>query len=222
MLDTVTGAAAGGARIWPAPTSDPDAHFTDLGGDSLSALTFSNLLQEIFGVEVPVGVIISPASDLRQLADYIETERQSGSTRPTFATVHGQGATTVYASDLTLDKFIDAATLAAAQTLPRVAGRAADRSAHRRQRLPRPFPDAGMAGTAVPHRRQADHHHPRRRRRARPGSGWRRSSTAETRSCSVTSASWPPSTSRSSPATSASRTSAWTRRPGSGWPRVSI
>ena len=44
---------------------DPDAHFTDLGGDSLSALTFSNLLADIFGIEVPVGVIISPATNMR-------------------------------------------------------------------------------------------------------------------------------------------------------------
>ena len=39
---------------------DPDAHFTDLGGDSLSALTFANLLRDILGVEVPVGVIVGP------------------------------------------------------------------------------------------------------------------------------------------------------------------
>ena len=63
----------------------PDAHFTDLGGDSLSALTFGNLLHEIFDVDVPVGVIVSPASDLAAIADYIEAERQPGSKRPTFA-----------------------------------------------------------------------------------------------------------------------------------------
>jgi fatty acid CoA ligase FadD9 len=96
-----------------------DAHFTDLGGDSLSALTFSNLLQEIFGVEVPVGVIIGPAANLGQLAEYIEAERESGAKRPTFAAVHGQGATAVRASDLTLDKFIDAETLAGAKNLSR-------------------------------------------------------------------------------------------------------
>jgi hypothetical protein len=32
---------------------------------SLSALTFSNLLTDVFGIEVSVGVIISPANDLR-------------------------------------------------------------------------------------------------------------------------------------------------------------
>ncbi|MDG4669078.1 carboxylic acid reductase [Mycobacterium sp. 236(2023)] len=100
------GTAAGDLR--------PDAHFTDLGGDSLSALTFANLLHDIFGVEVPVGVIVSPATDLASLARYIESERENGYTRPTFASVHGAGATEVQARDLTLDKFIDAKTLAAA------------------------------------------------------------------------------------------------------------
>ncbi|BCI78984.1 oxidoreductase [Mycolicibacterium sp. TY66] len=94
-----------------------DAHFTDLGGDSLSALTFGNLLEEIFEVEVPVGVIVSPATDLAGVAAYIEGER-AGSKRPTFSTVHGKNATEARAADLTLDKFIDAETLAAAPSLP--------------------------------------------------------------------------------------------------------
>ena len=117
VLQTVSRAAAamlGGA------TSDltPDAHFTDLGGDSLSALTFGNLLREIFDIDVPVGVIVSPANDLQAIADYIEGVRQ-GSKRPSFASVHGRDAVEVHASDLTLDKFIDAPTLAAAPTLRR-------------------------------------------------------------------------------------------------------
>jgi fatty acid CoA ligase FadD9 len=85
----------------------------------LSALTFANLLHEIFGIDVPVGVIVSPASDLATLAAYIEAERQPGSKRPTFASVHGRDATEAHARDLTLDKFIDAPTLAAAPSLPR-------------------------------------------------------------------------------------------------------
>ena len=81
MLQTVSRAAAallGAADRRP----DPDAHFTDLGGDSLSALTFGNLLHEIFDIDVPVGVIVSPANDLQAIADYIEGERQ-GTKRPT-------------------------------------------------------------------------------------------------------------------------------------------
>ena len=116
VLQTVSRAAA---AMLGAAKSDltPDAHFTDLGGDSLSALTFGNLLHEIFDVDVPVGVIVSPANDLQAIADYIEGERQ-GSKRPSFASVHGRDAVEVHASDLTLDKFIDAATLAAAPDLP--------------------------------------------------------------------------------------------------------
>src|SRR4029450_2948629 len=81
-------------------------------------LTFANLLHEIFEIDVPVGVIVSPANDLAALAAYIEAERQPGSKRPTFASVHGRDATEVHASDLTLDKFIDAKTLEAASSLP--------------------------------------------------------------------------------------------------------
>src|SRR6185312_6301760 len=117
VLQTVSRAAA---AMLGAAKSDltPDAHFTDLGGDSLSALTFGNLLHEIFDVDVPVGVIVSPANDLQAIANYIEGERQ-GSKRPSFASVHGRGATEVRAADLTLDKFIDGATLAAAPNLPK-------------------------------------------------------------------------------------------------------
>jgi len=117
VLQTVNRAVAamlGAARA----DLTPDAHFTDLGGDSLSALTFGNLLHEIFDVDVPVGVIVSPANDLQAIADYIEAERQ-GSKRPTFATVHGRDAVEVRASELTLDKFLDEATLAAAAHLPK-------------------------------------------------------------------------------------------------------
>jgi fatty acid CoA ligase FadD9 len=116
VLQTVSRAAA---ALLGAAKSDltPDAHFTDLGGDSLSALTFGNLLHEIFDVDVPVGVIVSPANDLAAIADYIEGQRQ-GVMRPSFASVHGRGAVEVHASDLTLDKFLDEATLAAAPNLP--------------------------------------------------------------------------------------------------------
>ena len=116
VLDTVIRAA--GALLGAAAADvQTDAHFTDLGGDSLSALTFTNLLREIFDIEVPVGVIVSPASDLAAIAAFIETERQPGTKRPTFASVHGRGATEAHAADLTLDKFIDAETLAAAPSL---------------------------------------------------------------------------------------------------------
>ena len=67
-----------------------------------------------------MGVIIGPAADLRQLADYIETERASGveaSDRSRACTARRH--VTSAAGDLTLDKFIDEATLAAAPVAAR-------------------------------------------------------------------------------------------------------
>src|SRR5271166_3281274 len=121
VLETISRAAA---ALVGAAGSDlrPDAQFSDLGGDSLSALTFANLLHEIFDIEVPVGVIISPATDLQGIADYIDTQRQPGVKRPTFASVHGHDAAEVHARDLKVDKFIDEKTLAASPTLPQPSG----------------------------------------------------------------------------------------------------
>ena len=117
VLETVSRAAS---ALLGASASDvqPDAQFTDLGGDSLSALTFANLLHEIFDVDVPVGVIVSPASDLAAIAAYVEAQRAGGSKRPTYDAVHGRDATQVRAADLTLDEFLDSDTLHAAAALP--------------------------------------------------------------------------------------------------------
>ena len=116
-LETVSRAA--GALLGAAATAvAPGVAFTDIGGDSLSALTFGNLLRDIFDIDVPVGVIVSPASDLAAIAAYIDAQRAGGTKRPTFDAVHGRDATEVHARDLTLDKFLDDAALAAAPSLP--------------------------------------------------------------------------------------------------------
>src|SRR5580693_8754544 len=121
VLQTISRAAA---ALLGAAGSElrPDAHFSDLGGDSLSALTFANLLREIFDIDVPVGVIIIPATDLQGIADYIESQRQPGVKRPTFALVHGHNGAEVHAREIKLDKFIDEETLAAAPTKPQPSG----------------------------------------------------------------------------------------------------
>lgn len=116
VLETVSRAAR---ALLGCATTDlrPDAHFTDLGGDSLSALSFSNLLRDIFDIDVPVGVIVSPANGLRELAEYVESAQAAGSITPTFASVHTHGEL-ARADELTLDKFIDAQTITTATTLP--------------------------------------------------------------------------------------------------------
>ena len=166
VLETVSRAAS---ALLGAAASDvqADAQFTDLGGDSLSALTFANLLHEIFDVDVPVGVIVSPASDLAAIAAYVEAQRAGGSKRPTYDAVHGRDATEVHASDLTLDKFLDSETLHAAASLPGPSLRGAHRIAHRRNGIPRPLPGPGVAGADGPGRRQGHLPGPRQGRRCR-------------------------------------------------------
>lgn len=100
----------------------PERRFTELGGDSLSALSFGNLLREIFGVEVPVGTLLGPANSLGEIAGAVERLRGRAARQVTFAAVHGEDATSVRARDLTLDKFIDRAALTASTALPRPAG----------------------------------------------------------------------------------------------------
>ena len=93
--------------------------FQDLGGDSLSALSCSLLLEEIYGVEVPVSVITDPSGGLQQLASFIERARNGASRQASFASIHGRDATRIKAADLTLDRFLDASLFAhAANLLP--------------------------------------------------------------------------------------------------------
>jgi fatty acid CoA ligase FadD9 len=116
VIDSVVQAAA--AMLGISGTAlDRDDHFLDLGGDSLSALTFSTLLQDIFDVEVSVGVIIGPTTTLADIAGHVEKARAPGPSRTTMSSVHGQGATEIRASDLTLDKFIPSATLSGVGSL---------------------------------------------------------------------------------------------------------
>lgn len=122
VIDTVMQAAAALLGL-PGATPTPEAHFTDLGGDSLSAVSFSTLLGEVFAVQVPVGVIISATADLATVAAYIDDARSTQVRRATAATVHATPADAVLASELTLDKFIDETTLNAAPELAAPAGR---------------------------------------------------------------------------------------------------
>ncbi len=117
-LDTVHRAARavlGMDRLDPADK----ASFADLGGDSLSALSFSMLLEDIYGLPVDVGTIMSPASNLHQLAGEIDALLAHGANaRPTAASIHGLGATLLLAGDLKPERFIDAGVLEAARALP--------------------------------------------------------------------------------------------------------
>ncbi|MEO7915755.1 MAG: carboxylic acid reductase [Novosphingobium sp.] len=118
VLETLYRAARSVLRLESLDIAVP-VSFADLGGDSLAAVSFSLLLEDIYGIPVEAGVIMHPTGDLYQLARQIERDRSaSGPQRASFASVHGEGASVLEASDLTLDRFIDAATLDAAAALP--------------------------------------------------------------------------------------------------------
>ncbi|PPF91173.1 acyl-CoA synthetase [Clavibacter michiganensis] len=91
-----------GAEVSPATAAA--ARFSDLGGDSLSALTFSGILEDVFGTEVPVGVLTDPTNDLAAVAAYVE--RSASDDRPTVTRVHDAGASTLRVGDLRLDRML--------------------------------------------------------------------------------------------------------------------
>lgn len=105
-VDTVVRAALQllGAEVSPATAAA--ARFQDLGGDSLSALTFSGILEDVFDAEVPVGVITDPTNDLAAVAAFVE--RSASDDRPTVTRVHGAGASTLRVGDLRLDRVLGA------------------------------------------------------------------------------------------------------------------
>jgi len=102
-----------------------EGEFGELGGDSLSALELSKLLEDIFQIDIPVGVILNPAGNLRQIADFIEAALNPNVNRATFASVHGKDSRIIAAADFKLEKFIDRQVLDAGAKLP-VAGKQVD------------------------------------------------------------------------------------------------
>jgi amino acid adenylation domain-containing protein/thioester reductase-like protein len=97
-----------------------DDSFFDLGGDSLSAMRVIAAINTSLDADLSVRTVFDApsVSSLSQQLGRHEAERKPGAKGPSFASVHGRDTTEVHASDLMLDKFIDATTLTAAPTLP--------------------------------------------------------------------------------------------------------
>ena len=93
-----------------------DRNFAQWGGDSLGAVLFGLSLEDIFGVEVPPNTLLSPTGSIATWTSYIE-RALSGEAGVSFASIHGEDATHLSASDLKLSNFMDEATLGAAQNL---------------------------------------------------------------------------------------------------------
>ncbi|WP_439117402.1 amino acid adenylation domain-containing protein [Mycobacterium marseillense] len=91
-----------------------DDSFFDLGGDSLSAMRLVATLNKALHTHLSVRTLFN-APTVAALSQQVDKHTDD----PRFVAVHGAQAAEVHARDLTLDKFIDAATLAGASSLPR-------------------------------------------------------------------------------------------------------
>jgi fatty acid CoA ligase FadD9 len=119
VLQTVLLAASAASGAVPSQTL-PQHRFADLGGDSLSAISFTNLLSEIYSIEIPTQLALSATADLDSLATWIERRRTAEQpASATFASVHGAKATRVRADELQLEKFLGSEMIANAADLPR-------------------------------------------------------------------------------------------------------
>ena len=199
---------------------DPQARFIDLGGDSLSALTFSRLLADIFGVEVPVGVMVDPTADLLAIAKYIERHRDSDGLRPTLASVHGaeqhRGPRRgTHFGQIHRRDLLNAAAIAAAAHRRRPDG-----AGHRGDRISRAIPLRGMAAATCRFRRHADLHRSRAGDAAQARQRIEAALATDAELLDV-SGRWPTVTSRCSTVISASPISVWMVPPGSVWPTAS-
>ncbi|WP_141251491.1 non-ribosomal peptide synthetase, partial [Mycobacterium avium] len=90
-----------------------DDSFFDLGGDSLSAMRLVATLNKALHTHLNVRTLFN-APTVAALSQQVDKHTDD----PRFVAVHGAQAAEVHARDLTLDKFIDAATLAGASSLP--------------------------------------------------------------------------------------------------------
>ena len=96
-----------------------DSNFGDLGGDSLGAVGVALLIEDTFGVELPADVLLSPTGNIRFWAKQIDEALNSDKTAlRSFARVHGENSKTIFAKDVTLDKFLEQDLLEAGPTLP--------------------------------------------------------------------------------------------------------
>ncbi|MEP3890943.1 MAG: thioester reductase domain-containing protein [Hellea sp.] len=83
-----------------------DQNFGELGGDSLGAVNFSLLVEDVFGITFPADKILDSTASIQSWAKDIERLKSSGESWASFASIHGAGSQAVEAKDLALPAFI--------------------------------------------------------------------------------------------------------------------
>ncbi|MFI1917106.1 thioester reductase domain-containing protein [Nocardia sp. NPDC020380] len=84
--------------------------FSDLGGDSISAVTLADLLNDMYGVRITVATVTNPAMDIDGIVQSIAAQQNNESAGLSATAVH-PAYPRLEASDLVLDTFIDSASL---------------------------------------------------------------------------------------------------------------
>ena len=98
-----------------------DQSFRAQGGDSLLAQRAAQIIEERFGVSLPVGAVLDTTAPLRKLIDRVLHREGTAEEEhaASFEEVHGKDAAVVRAADLRLDRFLSREELAAAEGLAR-------------------------------------------------------------------------------------------------------
>jgi fatty acid CoA ligase FadD9 len=81
-------------------------NFSQLGGDSLAATELSLVLEDVFGIEVPVHMLLSPTGSPADWAKVIDDDLSKAGSRATVRSIHGKNASMLDAKDLTLERFL--------------------------------------------------------------------------------------------------------------------
>lgn len=95
-----------------------DKNFGELGGDSLGAVNFSLLVEDVFGIMFPADKILDPTANIASWARDVERFKGAGDPGPGFNAVHGAGSHSVDAEALTLKTFLPGALIANSHALP--------------------------------------------------------------------------------------------------------
>ncbi|GAA1855547.1 thioester reductase domain-containing protein [Myceligenerans crystallogenes] len=105
VLDTVraaVGITLGGAL----DQISPAARFRDLGGDSLTAVELSRLLEQVLGVRVPVNTLTSETGTIDGIARVLDARRRSAHAPVSPGGIHTRPDGVLLASELSLPRFL--------------------------------------------------------------------------------------------------------------------